>query len=107
MAVSTPESRSHPLSLWRYRGTNQCWHEDLGKGVRLTMMLIPEGSLELKKLGEDRSDAAVRKLKCGQLLMGRFPVNCRSTSRHVYYRDLRNDSFGFCVVCESPRIPSA
>jgi formylglycine-generating enzyme required for sulfatase activity len=77
MATSSNTLPNH-LSLYRYKRTNKSYTEDLGNGVKLTLMLIPAGEFsmgapqeELESRNEERPQRLVR---VSQFLMGRYPV---------------------------------
>ncbi|MDX2097213.1 MAG: formylglycine-generating enzyme family protein [Leptolyngbyaceae cyanobacterium bins.59] len=66
------------LTLHRYKRTNKSYTEDLGDGVKLTLMLIPAGEFvmgapesEPNSLDDERPQHQV---KVSQFLMGRYPV---------------------------------
>jgi formylglycine-generating enzyme required for sulfatase activity len=66
------------LNLYRYRRTNKSYTEDLGAGVRLTLMLIPEGEFmmgapEDEPQSEDR-ERPQHLVRVPQFLLGRYPV---------------------------------
>jgi formylglycine-generating enzyme required for sulfatase activity len=66
------------LTLHRYKRTNKSYTEDLGNGVKLTLMLIPAGELimgaptEESESGDDERPQHLVKLP--QFLLGRYPV---------------------------------
>ena len=76
MAASSPSAL--PLTLRRYRRSNQGFHEDLGDGVRLTMMQIPEGAFMMGSLkSEEESFDAERpqhEVSVPSFYMGRYAV---------------------------------
>ncbi|NJM48984.1 MAG: formylglycine-generating enzyme family protein [Alkalinema sp. RU_4_3] len=55
------------LTLHRYRRTNQAYTEDLGDGVGLTLMLMPEGAFLM-------GDGEKQLVRVERFLMGRYPV---------------------------------
>ena len=78
MVDTSPTSLPSNLSLYRYKRTNKSYTEDLGNGVKLTLMLIPGGAFvmgapesEPQSLNRERPQHRVR---VTQFLMGRFPV---------------------------------
>jgi formylglycine-generating enzyme required for sulfatase activity len=68
----------HNLTLHRYRRKNKSYTEDLGDGVKLTLMLIPAGEFvmgapsdELRSGDDERPQ---HRVSVPQFLMGRYPV---------------------------------
>jgi formylglycine-generating enzyme required for sulfatase activity len=66
------------LNLYRYRRTNKSYTEDLGSGVRLTLMLIPEGEF-MMGAPEDEPESNDRErpqrlVRLSQFLLGCYPV---------------------------------
>jgi formylglycine-generating enzyme required for sulfatase activity len=57
------------LTLHRYRRTNKSYTEDLGSGVGLTLMLMPEGEFWMGP-----EDGEQHLVKVPRFLMGRYPV---------------------------------
>jgi formylglycine-generating enzyme required for sulfatase activity len=76
-----PNAIPQNLNLHRYRRTNKSYTEDLGSGVKLTLMLIPDGEF-LMSTSEDEAESSdrerpqhlVRISHTSQFLMGRYPV---------------------------------
>jgi formylglycine-generating enzyme required for sulfatase activity len=71
-------SKPNELTLHRYRRTNKSYTEDLGDGVKLTLMLIPAGEFlmgapkdELESEDDERPQYWVQ---VPQFLMGRYSV---------------------------------
>jgi formylglycine-generating enzyme required for sulfatase activity len=71
-------SKPNELTLHRYRRTNKSYTEDLGDGVKLTLMLIPAGEFlmgapkdELESEDDERPQHWVQ---VPQFLMGRYSV---------------------------------
>jgi formylglycine-generating enzyme required for sulfatase activity len=71
-------SKPNNLTLHRYRRSNKSYTEDLGDGVKLTLMLIPAGEFlmgapedELKSRDNERPQ---HRVQVPQFLMGRYPV---------------------------------
>jgi formylglycine-generating enzyme required for sulfatase activity len=66
------------LSLHRYKRTNKSYSEDLGNGVKLTLMQIPAGEFVMgapEDEPESRDNERPQHLvKVAQFYMGRFPV---------------------------------
>jgi len=78
MVDSPSASLPSNLSLYRYKRTNKSYTEDLGNGVKLTLMLIPSGEFVM---GAPESEPESRdnerpqhQVRVSQFLMGRFPV---------------------------------
>ena len=69
---------SNTLTLHRYRRTNKSYTEDLGDGVKLTLMLILAGEFLMgapEDEPESRDDERLQHLvKVPQFLMGRYPI---------------------------------
>jgi formylglycine-generating enzyme required for sulfatase activity len=66
------------LNLYRYRRTNKSYTEDLGSGVRLTLMLIPAdefimGAPEDEPESDDR-ERPQHLVRVSQFLLGCYPV---------------------------------
>jgi formylglycine-generating enzyme required for sulfatase activity len=66
------------LNLYRYRRTNKSYTEDLGSGVRLTLMLIPAGEF-IMGAPEDEPESDDRErpqhlVRVSQFLLGCYPV---------------------------------
>jgi formylglycine-generating enzyme required for sulfatase activity len=66
------------LNLYRYRRTNKSYTEDLGAGVRLTLMLIPAGEF-MMGAPEDEPESNDRErpqrlVRLSQFLLGCYPV---------------------------------
>ncbi|NEO86189.1 MAG: formylglycine-generating enzyme family protein [Spirulina sp. SIO3F2] len=72
--VALPEN----LSIYRYRRKNQCFHEDLGDGVQLTLMLIPAGEFWMgapeSELESRDNERPRHQVQVPQFLMGCYPV---------------------------------
>jgi formylglycine-generating enzyme required for sulfatase activity len=66
------------LNLYRYRRTNKSYTEDLGSGVRLTLMLIPEGEFMMgapaDEPGSDDRERPQHLVRLSQFLLGCYPV---------------------------------
>ncbi|MGK7871980.1 MAG: formylglycine-generating enzyme family protein [Xenococcaceae cyanobacterium] len=75
MTIANP---SNNLTLHRYRRRNKCLHEQLGKGITLTLMLIPAGEFLMDAPeSEPKSESSERpqhRVKLESFLMGRYPV---------------------------------
>jgi formylglycine-generating enzyme required for sulfatase activity len=76
--ATASNSLPNNLSLYRYRRTNKSYTEDLGNGVKLTLMLIPAGEFwmgapaeEAESRDHERPQHLVR---VSQFLMGRYAV---------------------------------
>ncbi|EKV00582.1 hypothetical protein Lepto7375DRAFT_2705 [Leptolyngbya sp. PCC 7375] len=71
------ETSASNLTLHRYKRTNQGFVEDLGNGVTLTLMLIPEGEF-LMGAPEDEPDSEPARpqhlVQVSKFLMGQYPV---------------------------------
>ncbi len=69
---------SNNLTLHRYRRTNKGYTEDLGNGVKLTLMLIPAGKFVMgAPKGEPESDDSERpqhEVTLQPFYLGRYPV---------------------------------
>lgn len=78
--IVTKSSNTLPnhLSLHRYRRTNKSYTEDLGDGIKLTLMLVPAGEFWMGAPQEEpESEAGERpqhQVMVSQFLMGRYPV---------------------------------
>jgi formylglycine-generating enzyme required for sulfatase activity len=75
MDIATP---SNNLTLHRYKRRNKCLHEELGEGIKLTLMLIPAGEFlmgapesEPDSNGDERPQHPV---KLESFLLGCYPV---------------------------------
>jgi formylglycine-generating enzyme required for sulfatase activity len=70
--------RPNHLSLHRYKRTNKSYTEDLGNGVKLTLMLIPAGEFSMGAPAEEPEsgddERPQRLVKVPQFLMGRYAV---------------------------------
>ncbi len=77
MATSSNTLPNH-LSLYRYKRTNKSYTEDLGNGVKLTLMLIPAGEFSMGAPEEESEsenyERPQRLVRVSQFLMGRYPV---------------------------------
>jgi formylglycine-generating enzyme required for sulfatase activity len=64
------------LNLYRYRRTNKSYREDLGSGVELTLMLIPEGEFMMGAPADEpeSNDFERPPHLVSQFLLGRYPV---------------------------------
>lgn len=101
--VDTP-SASLPsnLSLYRYKRTNKSYTEDLGNGIKLTLMLIPGGEFVMgapESEPESGSDERPQhRVRVTQFLMGRFPVTqaqWREVAGHGVEKKLNPDPSSF------------
>lgn len=76
--MSTSPAAPPQLSLYRYRRTNKNYTEDLGNGVKLTLMLIPAGEFWMgapeDEPGSEDYERPRHLVKVSPFLMGRFPV---------------------------------
>ena len=75
--AATP-ANSQPLTLRHYQHHNQGFHEDLGEGVRLTMMQIPAGTFtmgapESEEESED-DERPQHEVEVPEFFMGRYAV---------------------------------
>ena len=72
------ETSASNLTLHRYRRTNQGFVEDLGNGVTMTLMLIPEGDFMMGSAEEEpdgRDEERPQHLvRVPKFLMGKYPV---------------------------------
>jgi formylglycine-generating enzyme required for sulfatase activity len=70
--------RAAPLRLRRYKRTNKGFYEELGEGVRLTMMQIPAGRFVMgAPEGEEESlddERPQHEVSVAEFFMGRYPV---------------------------------
>lgn len=75
MDIATP---SNNLTLHRYKRRNKCLHEELGEGIKLTLMLIPAGEFLMgAPEGEPESqgdECSQHPVKLESFLLGRYPV---------------------------------
>jgi formylglycine-generating enzyme required for sulfatase activity len=66
------------LSLYRYRRSNKSYTEDLGSGVKLTLMLIPAGEFEMGSPADEPESSDYENpqhyVQVPQFLLGRYPV---------------------------------
>jgi len=66
------------LTLHRYNCTNQGYTEDLGDGVSLTLMLIPDGEFTMgapkDEPDSEDSERPQHLVRVSRFLMGRYPV---------------------------------
>jgi formylglycine-generating enzyme required for sulfatase activity len=71
-------SKPNELTLHRYRRTNKSYTEDLGDGVKLTLMLIPAGEFLMgapeDELESTKGERPQHQVQVSQFLMGRYPV---------------------------------
>ncbi len=79
---------SNTLTLHRYRRTNKSYTEDLGEGVKLTLMLIPAGEFLMGAPEDEPESYADEKpqhlVNVPQFLMGRYPITQAQWRRVVY-----------------------
>ncbi len=72
--VTSSNALPNNLTLWRYRRTNKSYTEDLGDGVTLTLMLIPEGVFVMGAPEDEPESVAVERpqqtVRVSQFLMG-------------------------------------
>jgi formylglycine-generating enzyme required for sulfatase activity len=88
--VATPsDTLPKNLTLHRYKRTNKSYSEDLGGGVRLTLMQIPAGEFVMgapeDEPGSEDNERPQHRVKVAQFYMGRFPVTqaqWRSVARY-------------------------
>jgi formylglycine-generating enzyme required for sulfatase activity len=77
MATASP-TLPHNLTLHRYRRKNKSYTEDLGEGVKLTLMLIPAGKFDMGGPDDEPSseddECPQHRVSVPQFLMGRYPV---------------------------------
>jgi formylglycine-generating enzyme required for sulfatase activity len=75
--TSSPTLPNH-LSLHRYKRTNKSYTQDLGKDVKLTLMLIPAGEFTMgapiEELESDDDERPQHLVKVPQFLMARTPI---------------------------------
>ena len=76
MAASSQAQNT--LSLYRYQRTNKAYTEDLGKDVRLTLMLIPAGNF-IMGAPEDEPESRDNErpqhhVELSQFFLGRYPI---------------------------------
>jgi formylglycine-generating enzyme required for sulfatase activity len=73
-----PSAIPQNLNLHRYRRTNKSYTEDLGSGVKLTLMLIPGGEFLMGAPADepesDEREQPQHLVRVSQFLMGRYPV---------------------------------
>lgn len=66
------------LRVRRDRATNQCFHDTLGDGVRLTMMRIPAGTFLMgaptTEAGSENSERPQHSVSVPEFWLGRYPV---------------------------------
>jgi formylglycine-generating enzyme required for sulfatase activity len=71
-------TNSSPLRLRRYKRTNKGFHEELGDGVRLTMMQIPAGRFVMgapkEEEGSRYNERPQHEVSVAEFFMGRYPV---------------------------------
>jgi formylglycine-generating enzyme required for sulfatase activity len=71
-------TNSSPLRLRRYTRTNKGFHEELGDGVRLTMMQIPAGRFVMGAPEEEEEsqnrERPQHEVSVAGFFMGRYPV---------------------------------
>ena len=69
---------SNTLTLHRYRRTNKSYTEDLGDGVKLTLMLIPADEFLMgapeDEPGSQGNERPQHLVEVPQFLMGRYPI---------------------------------
>jgi formylglycine-generating enzyme required for sulfatase activity len=79
-AIVNPLSNAPPnqLTLHRYRRINKSYTEELGQGVKLTLMLMPAGEFTMGAPAEEPesedNERPQRLVKVPQFLMGRYAV---------------------------------
>jgi formylglycine-generating enzyme required for sulfatase activity len=70
--------RAAPLRLRRYKRTNKGFYEELGEGVRLTMMQIPAGWFVMgapeEEEGSEDNERPQHEVSVPGFFMGRYPV---------------------------------
>jgi formylglycine-generating enzyme required for sulfatase activity len=93
-----PSAIPQNLNLHRYRRTNKSYTEDLGSGVKLTLMLIPEGEFlmgasedEPGSSDSERPQHLVRISHVSQFLMSRYPVTQAQWRVVAGYQSLNQD----------------
>jgi formylglycine-generating enzyme required for sulfatase activity len=71
-------SKPNELTLHRYRRSNKSYTEDLGDGVKLTLMLMPTGEFLMgapeDELKSEDNERPQHRVQVPQFLMGRYPV---------------------------------
>jgi formylglycine-generating enzyme required for sulfatase activity len=71
-------SKPNELTLHRYRRSNKSYTEDLGEGVKLTLMLISAGEFLMgapeDELESEDNERPQHRVQVPQFLMGRYPV---------------------------------
>ena len=78
IVVTSSKVLPHNLKLHRYRRTNKSYTEDLGDGVMLTLMLIPECEFDMgapkDELESSDNERPQHRVRVSQFLMGRYAV---------------------------------
>jgi formylglycine-generating enzyme required for sulfatase activity len=76
--ANSPNTLPNNLTLHRYKRSNKSYTEDLGDGVKLTLMLIPEGEFMMGAPADEPeskdSERPQHRVEVAQFLMGRYPV---------------------------------
>jgi len=76
--ATSPNTLPNNLSLYRYKRTNKSYTEDLGDGVKLTLMLIPSGEFLMgappEELESQDRECPQHRVTVAQFLMGRYSV---------------------------------
>ena len=76
--VTSSNNLPHNLTLHRYRRTNKSYTENLGDGVTLTLMLIPEGEFVMGASKDEpessNNERPPHSVRVPQFLMGRYAV---------------------------------
>jgi formylglycine-generating enzyme required for sulfatase activity len=71
-------SKPNQLTLHRYRRSNKCYTEDLGDGVKLTLMVMPAGEFLMGAPDDEpesgNNERPQHRVSVPQFLMGRYPV---------------------------------
>jgi formylglycine-generating enzyme required for sulfatase activity len=91
--------RAAPLRLRRYKRTNKGFYEELGEGVRLTMMQIPAGWFVMgapeEEEGSEDNERPQHEVSVPGFFMGRYPVTqaqWRSVAGYeLIERELKHD----------------
>jgi formylglycine-generating enzyme required for sulfatase activity len=78
IVVTSPNADPNHLTLHRYSRTNKSYTEDLDRGVKLTLMLIPSGEFVMgapeAELESSNSERPQHRVRVSQFLMGRYPI---------------------------------
>lgn len=76
--VTASNALPNHLTLHRYRRTNKSYTEDLGDGVKLTLMRIPAGEFLMGATEDEPESRDVERpqhlVRVLQFLMGRYPI---------------------------------